>query len=66
MGSGMHKVQCLTTIFVSGLLSGFLPIGGFLVDVRGPGGFAWNTSMTRNDTGDGACEIVWVETMETQ
>ena len=28
MGSGMHKVQCLTTIFVSGLLSGFLPIGG--------------------------------------
>jgi hypothetical protein len=41
-------------------------IGGYLVDVRGPGGFVWNTSLTRTDTGDGACEIVWVETMETR
>ena len=36
-------------------------ISGYLVDVRGPGGFTWNTSLTRNDTGNGACEIVWVE-----
>jgi hypothetical protein len=41
-------------------------IGGFLVDVRGPGGFYWNTSLTRNDTGDGACEIVWVETLDVR
>ena len=41
-------------------------IGGYLVDVRGPGGFSWNTSLTRNDTGDGACEIVWVETLEVR
>jgi len=41
-------------------------IGGYLVDVRGPGGFAWNTSLTRGDTGDGACEIVWVETLEAR
>jgi hypothetical protein len=41
-------------------------IGGYLVDVRGPGGFMWNTSRTREDTGDGACEIVWVETLETR
>jgi hypothetical protein len=41
-------------------------LGGFLVDVRGPRGFTWNTSLTRNDTGDGACEIVWVETLETR
>jgi hypothetical protein len=26
-------------------------IGGYLVDVRGPGGFQWNTSLTRTDTG---------------
>lgn len=38
-------------------------IGGYLVDVRGPDGFAWNTSLTRNDTGNGACEIVWVESL---
>ena len=41
-------------------------IGGYLVDISGPGGFAWNTSLTRTDTGDGACEIVWVETMEVR
>ena len=40
--------------------------GGYLVDVRGPGGFIWNTSLTRDDTGDGACEIVWVETLEVR
>jgi hypothetical protein len=39
-------------------------IGGYLVDVRGTGGFVWNTSLTRRDTGDGACEIVWVETVQ--
>jgi len=41
-------------------------IGGYLVDVRGPGGFQWNTSLTRTDTGAAACEIVWVETLETR
>jgi hypothetical protein len=41
-------------------------LGGYLVDVRGPGGFIWNTSLTREDTGDGACEIVWVETLEVR
>jgi hypothetical protein len=36
---------------------------GYLVDVRGPGDFRWITSLTRTDTGDGACEILWVETL---
>jgi hypothetical protein len=37
---------------------------GWLVDVRGPHGFQWNTSMRRDDTGDGACEIVYVERLD--
>ena len=37
---------------------------GYLVDVRGPGGFAWNTSLSRTDTGDGACELFWVEAID--
>ncbi|MEO8746342.1 MAG: hypothetical protein ABI379_01575 [Rhodanobacter sp.] len=37
---------------------------GFLVDARRPDGWHWNTSMTRNDTGDGACELVYVEDLE--
>ena len=36
-------------------------LAGYLVDVRGNGGFAWNTSLRRDDTGDGACEIMWIE-----
>jgi hypothetical protein len=38
---------------------------GYLVDVRGPGGFTWNTSLTRTDTGSGACELFWVEVLDT-
>jgi hypothetical protein len=41
-------------------------IGGYLVDIRGPGGFRWDTSLTRGDTGDGACEIVWVEKLDVR
>ena len=37
---------------------------GYLVDVRGPGGFAWNTSLSRTDTGDGACELFWIEALD--
>ena len=38
---------------------------GYLVDVRGANGFARNTSLSRTDTGDGACELFWVERLET-
>lgn len=37
-------------------------LGGYLVDVSGPG-FVWKTSLTRNDIGDGACEIMWIESV---
>ncbi|MEP7062394.1 MAG: hypothetical protein ABI881_08345 [Betaproteobacteria bacterium] len=41
-----------------------ITLHGYLVDVRGPRGFAWNTSLTREDTGDGACEIMWIESID--
>jgi hypothetical protein len=34
---------------------------GRLVDVQGPDGFAWHTSLRRDDTGAGACELFWVD-----
>jgi hypothetical protein len=40
-------------------------VRGYLVDVRGANGFTWKTSLSRSDTGAGACEIVWVESVET-
>ena len=37
---------------------------GFLVDASRPDGWHWHTSMTREDTGNGACELFYVESLE--
>ena len=34
---------------------------GYLVEVAGTDGWRWRSSLTRGDTGNGACELVWVE-----
>lgn len=34
---------------------------GYLVEVDGPKGYRWISSLTRSDSGAGACELVWVE-----
>lgn len=41
-------------------------IQGFLVDADHPSGWNWRTSMSREDTGPGACEIVLVEELSVQ
>jgi hypothetical protein len=38
-------------------------IRGWLVDVDHDSGWFWRTSMSRDDTGAGACEIVYVESI---
>lgn len=53
---------------VRGMLSRVRPgevvhIEGFLVDARRPNGWHWDTSLTRDDTGNGACELVFVESL---
>lgn len=37
---------------------------GYLVRAIGPDGWRWTTSTTRTDTGNGACELVFVESFE--
>ena len=34
---------------------------GYLIEARWPDGGIWRSSLTRSDSGAGACEIVWVE-----
>lgn len=34
---------------------------GYLVDVKAPDDFIWTTSRSRDDSGDGACEIIYVK-----
>ncbi|MDX1914858.1 MAG: hypothetical protein SFU55_04670 [Methylophilus sp.] len=38
-------------------------ISGYLVQVNAPNGFHWKSSLTREDTGAGACELVYVKTL---
>jgi hypothetical protein len=37
---------------------------GVLLDLQWPDGGYWKTSLTRDDSGAGACEIVWVHRLE--
>jgi len=39
-------------------------IGGYLIGVLGEDGRRWTSSLTRTDTGNHACELVWVERFE--
>jgi len=41
-------------------------IRGFLVDVDHDSGWYWRSSMSRTDTGDGACELVFVEYLSVE
>ena len=34
---------------------------GYLIEARWPNGGIWRSSLTRSDSGAGACEVVWVE-----
>lgn len=36
-------------------------LDGYLVEADGPNGYRWISSLTRSDSGAGACELVWVE-----
>lgn len=39
---------------------------GYLVDVDHDSGWHWRSSMSRTDTGDGACELVFVEALSVE
>ena len=41
-------------------------IRGYLVDVDHDSGWHWRSSMSRLDTGDGACELVYVESLSVE
>ncbi|MCC7175025.1 MAG: hypothetical protein IT159_07495 [Bryobacterales bacterium] len=41
-----------------------ISLGGYLVSVSGENGWKWDTSLSRTDSGNGACEIVWVKRLE--
>ncbi len=65
--ANMHLIPGNTT--VEGLLKGRIRPGqvvqlkGYLVAIAGPNGWNWRSSLTRDDTGGGACEVILVNDM---
>ncbi len=43
-----------------------IALSGYLVSVRGNDGWRWRSSLTREDSGNGSCEVVWVEQLSIQ
>ena len=39
---------------------------GYLVEINGPDGYRWRSSLTRDDTGGGACEVMWITSVSSQ
>ncbi|MBI2267757.1 MAG: hypothetical protein HYU64_21745, partial [Armatimonadetes bacterium] len=40
-----------------------ITLRGYLVQADGTDGWSWTSSLSRDDSGPGACELVWVETL---
>jgi hypothetical protein len=62
--SNMHLIpasEAVERLLASARVGHVVGIAGSLVDAKRADGYAWRTSLTRADTGAGACELVFVE-----
>jgi len=62
--ANMHLIPASGTVrstLESARAGQVVSLRGQLVDAARPDGFSWRTSLTREDTGAGACELVYVE-----
>ncbi len=41
-------------------------LAGYLIAAEGPNGWRWKSSLSRTDSGIGACELVWVEQLDIE
>jgi len=67
--SNNHLIAASNAIahVISGLYPGeIVTMQGYLVNVSKPNGFHWNTSLSRTDTGNGACEVFYVEGIKAE
>lgn len=62
--ANMHVIPAAPNVRRALLAAGsgdWVRLRGLLVDAALPDGSTWKTSLSRADTGPGACELVWVE-----
>ena len=38
---------------------------GYLVEIKGPKGYRWLSSLSRDDTRGGACEVMWITSVDS-
>jgi hypothetical protein len=66
-GANMHLIPATSDIEdqLEDVRAGHIVrLRGLLVNVSGSNGWTWNTSLTREDSGAGACELFYVESVE--
>jgi hypothetical protein len=64
--ANMHMIPANGTVakrLLSVKAGQIIELRGKLVRADGKDGWHWSSSLTRTDTGDGSCEVVWVETV---
>jgi hypothetical protein len=64
--ANMHLVPATPTLAaqIKALRPGqVIRLTGSLIRIEGRDGWGWQSSLTREDTGNGACELIWVETL---
>jgi hypothetical protein len=65
--ANMHMIPADRTIerqLKSIRAGNMIHLKGYLVEVTTKEGWRWKSSLTRNDTGGGACELIWVESLD--
>ena len=65
--ANMHMIPAGTAVervLLDARVGHVVRIRGYLVSAQAPDGWRWTSSLTRSDTGNGACELVYVESVE--
>ena len=65
--ANMHMVpadESVARVLKDARRGSIVKISGYLIEASAPDGFRWRSSLTRDDTGNGACELIWVERVE--
>ena len=57
----LRKCKMLAHILKNVSVGDVVSLSGFLVDVSRADGWRWTSSLSREDSGGGACELLWVE-----
>ncbi len=62
--ANMHMIPASDEVeetLLSAIRGDIVDLQGYLVEVHGEKGWKWVSSLRRDDTGDGSCELVYVE-----